>query len=137
MLDFVFGSEEDQKRHLDEIMGDLQPDGGFNNELQQAAEQTRGNIVIDEWSCALTGGALSGMEDQDAGRAEFCQAQAQLYADWTAGWSFWSECQARAELIDRLQNGGLRWRRELVLPTCSGKISPLILCPSPGIIVSS
>ncbi|KAI9634189.1 glycoside hydrolase [Dioszegia hungarica] len=87
---FVFGSEEDQKRHLDEIMGDLQPDGGFNNELQQAAEQTRGNIVIDEWSCALTGGALSGMEDQDAGRAEFCQAQAQLYADWTAGWSFWS-----------------------------------------------
>jgi glucan 1,3-beta-glucosidase len=89
--DFVFGSADEQKRHLNEVMKDISPEGGVASELQHAAERARGNIVIDEWSCALNGPALNGLKDPDAGRASFCDTQAQLYANLTAGWSFWSE----------------------------------------------
>lgn len=72
-------------------MADILAGGGINSELHDAADKARGNIVVDEWSCALTGPALAGVTDTDAGRASFCTTQADLYANVTAGWSFWSE----------------------------------------------
>lgn len=87
----MFGSDEEQKRPVHSLMADIVANGSFFAELQSAAEQTRGNLVIDEWSCALTGSALAGATDANAERVKFCSTQADLYANSTAGWSFWSE----------------------------------------------
>lgn len=73
------------------ILTDIAPEGGISSELIDAATKARGNIVVDEWSCALTGHALDGLEDKDAGRAKFCTEQLELYTNVTAGWSFWSK----------------------------------------------
>nr|GAT47207.1 glycoside hydrolase [Mycena chlorophos] len=50
----------------------------------------RGNLVIDEWSCALTPRSLSYESDPQAARKTFCETQQAVYQNTSAGWSFWS-----------------------------------------------
>ena len=74
------------------------------------ATEERRNIVIDEFSCALSGQALANSTDPVGDRRRFCTGQMESYTNSTAGYSFWSE-----ELTSRLQNRTMRDRRELVL----------------------
>ncbi|KAF8894654.1 glycoside hydrolase superfamily [Infundibulicybe gibba] len=61
------------------------------DELSGAATRARGNLVVDEWSCALTPQSMesAGPNGSEA-RRNFCTAQVEVYTNTTAGWSFWS-----------------------------------------------
>ncbi|KAF7295032.1 Glycoside hydrolase [Mycena indigotica] len=50
----------------------------------------RGNLVVGEWSCALTPRSLSYEKDKEAARRSFCNTQLDVYSSVAAGWSFWS-----------------------------------------------
>ncbi|KAG8718237.1 Glucan 1,3-beta-glucosidase 3 [Ceratobasidium sp. 394] len=63
---------------------------GIKSALASASERARHNLVIDEWSCALTSQSLSSEEKPLAARKSFCTSQANVYLRETAGWSFWS-----------------------------------------------
>jgi hypothetical protein len=65
----------------------------INSALASASKQARHNLVVDEWSCALTPGSLSSLSSETkqlAARKSFCTSQADTYLRATAGWSFWS-----------------------------------------------
>ncbi|KAG7092364.1 hypothetical protein E1B28_008723 [Marasmius oreades] len=50
----------------------------------------RHNLVVDEWSCALTSQSLEPEEQKEQSIREFCQAQMDVYGKMTPGWAFWS-----------------------------------------------
>ncbi|ESK96875.1 glycoside hydrolase family 5 protein [Moniliophthora roreri MCA 2997] len=50
----------------------------------------RHNLVIDEWSCALTPESLASEEDKDHSSRDFCSSQTEVYSEVTPGWSFWA-----------------------------------------------
>ncbi|KZT44036.1 glycoside hydrolase [Sistotremastrum suecicum HHB10207 ss-3] len=58
--------------------------------LENTSRNQRGNLVVDEWSCALTPNSLSQEQNPDQAMSQFCQAQLGVYSNVTAGWSFWS-----------------------------------------------
>jgi glucan 1,3-beta-glucosidase len=57
--------------------------------LSNASAQQHRNLVVGEWSCALTPKSLSQDADPEKSRKEFCTGQMEVYANTTAGWSFW------------------------------------------------
>lgn len=61
----------------------------IGNNLSQASDKERRNLVIDEWSCALTPESLSKENDPAAAQQQFCTDQMFVYENATAGWSFW------------------------------------------------
>ncbi|QRV79062.1 Cellulase (glycosyl hydrolase family 5 protein) [Ceratobasidium sp. AG-Ba] len=66
---------------------------GISDALASASKRARGNLVVDEWSCALTAESLSSLPSESkqlAARKSFCTSQANVYLRETAGWSFWS-----------------------------------------------
>ena len=58
--------------------------------LAGTADVERGNLVIDEWSCALTDKSLSQEPDPQAAQRAFCTEQMEVYTSSSAGWAFWS-----------------------------------------------
>ncbi|KAF8911177.1 glycoside hydrolase family 5 protein [Gymnopilus junonius] len=56
--------------------------------LQTAAAQRR-NLVVDEWSCALTPESLQKDDNADAVQKQFGAEQMRVYSNATAGWAFW------------------------------------------------
>lgn len=50
----------------------------------------RGNLVVDEWSCALTSKSLSEVSNPSSAQQDFCTGQMDVYAETGAGWAFWS-----------------------------------------------
>ncbi|KAJ7489827.1 glycoside hydrolase [Mycena galericulata] len=58
--------------------------------LASAYANQRGNLIIGEWSGALTPKSLSNESDPDAARRNFSSAQLEVYSITTAGWSFWA-----------------------------------------------
>ncbi|KAJ7172603.1 glycoside hydrolase [Mycena filopes] len=83
---FVFSPEDEQKsasQHTKDIETSL------SDSLALASAEGR-NLIIGEWSCALTPQSLSNEPDQDAARENFCKAQLDVYTTTTTGWSFWS-----------------------------------------------
>ncbi|KAG5639515.1 hypothetical protein H0H81_000660 [Sphagnurus paluster] len=62
----------------------------ISDSLASASAKQRRNLVIDEWSCALTPQSISNEPDQERARRDFCEGQMNVYTDTTAGWSFWS-----------------------------------------------
>ncbi|KAF7338392.1 Glycoside hydrolase family 5 protein [Mycena venus] len=83
---FVFTSE-DAKKSASQHKEDIET--WYSDLLAAAFANQRGNLVIDEWSCALTAESLSQEPDEDAARRAFCMAQLNTYSNTTAGWSFW------------------------------------------------
>ncbi|KAJ7685071.1 glycoside hydrolase [Mycena polygramma] len=84
---FVFTAQDEKKsasQHTKEIQTTV------SDSLAMASANQRGNLVIDEWSCALTPTSLSAESDQIAARHDFCNVQLQVYWNTTAGWSFWT-----------------------------------------------
>ncbi|KAJ7273594.1 glycoside hydrolase superfamily [Mycena haematopus] len=64
----------------------------ISDSLAMAAAHQRRNLVIGEWSCALTPQSLSqdSDESEETARRNFCLAQLEAYSNTTAGWSFWT-----------------------------------------------
>lgn len=58
--------------------------------LASTAGRERGNLVVDEWSCALTDKSLSQESNPSTAQQNFCTEQMEVYASSSAGWSFWS-----------------------------------------------
>jgi len=88
---FVFGDAASQLIPAKELATSLTPgSGSVAQQLIAAASEERRNIVIDEFSCALSGAALSNSPDAIADRRKFCTGQMESYTNATAGWSFWS-----------------------------------------------
>ncbi|KAF9466289.1 glycoside hydrolase superfamily [Collybia nuda] len=58
--------------------------------LYRASLKQHRNLVIDEWSCALTPESISSEPDKNKARQDFCTGQLNVYTNTTAGWSFWS-----------------------------------------------
>jgi hypothetical protein len=61
--------------------------------LSNASAQQHRNLVVGEWSCALTPKSLSQEADPVKSRKEFCTGQMEVYANTSAGWSFWCKFQ--------------------------------------------
>lgn len=50
-----------------------------------------GNLIIGEWSCALSDESLRGEENPISSRRQFCEVQEKTYRDVGSGASFWSK----------------------------------------------
>jgi hypothetical protein len=66
-------------------------EGNIAGSLLQASSRERRNLVVDEWSCALTPESLSKEANQTKARQEFCFGQLGVYTNVSAGWGFWCE----------------------------------------------
>jgi len=64
-------------------------ENGISQMLTNASGNQRRNLVVDEWSCALTAQSLSSETDPGEARRRFCTGQMGVYATAAAGWSFW------------------------------------------------
>ena len=88
---FVFGDTASRKVPASELASQLTPgQGSVSQQIIAAATEERRNIVIDEFSCALSAEALSNSNDPIGDRRKFCTGQMESYTNSTAGWSFWS-----------------------------------------------
>jgi hypothetical protein len=62
---------------------------GTDRALALASGRQRRNLVIGEWSCALTAQSLQNDVDPVEARTSFCSGQEEVYRNETAGWYFW------------------------------------------------
>lgn len=84
---FVFSDPEmsqDAKQDTAEV------EGSIADQLANAEESERRNLIVGEWSCALVSDALKDQPDEMLARQQFCEGQQQVYTNTTAGWMFWS-----------------------------------------------
>lgn len=58
-------------------------------ELAKSSLLQSGNLIIGEWSCALSPQSMQKEKDPEASQKDFCTGQMNAYSDNTAGWSFW------------------------------------------------
>jgi hypothetical protein len=84
---FVF-TQEDQNKNPSEHTRNINTE--VRNLLAKASANQHGNLIIGEWSCALTPQSLSQVSNQTAARQAFGEAQLNTYSNTTAGWSFWA-----------------------------------------------
>ncbi|KAI0062333.1 glycoside hydrolase [Artomyces pyxidatus] len=92
---FVFTPSDDSESAHDHT-ADIK--GFIANSLTNASKNQRRNLVVDEWSCALTPKSIANEPDQEGSRTKFCTGQMGVYTNATAGWSFWS--YKKEECID-------------------------------------
>ena len=59
--------------------------------LAAASQLERRNLIVGEFSCALTEESLQNEPDPEGARREFCTGQRDIYQNLTAGWAFWGE----------------------------------------------
>ncbi|RPD66317.1 glycoside hydrolase [Lentinus tigrinus ALCF2SS1-7] len=84
---FVFtasDASESASDHIQDIHDSIAQD------LGAASDHQRRNLVVDEFSCALTDQSLNGEANPDQARRDFCEGQMQIYQNETAGWAFWA-----------------------------------------------
>ncbi|KAJ3493405.1 hypothetical protein NLJ89_g11028 [Agrocybe chaxingu] len=84
---FVFSpadKTESGSQHTDDV------DGAVTSSLRASSEKVHRNLVIGEWSCALTPESLERDKDASQIRKKFCEEQMKVYTNTTAGWAFWS-----------------------------------------------
>jgi glucan 1,3-beta-glucosidase len=102
---------------------------GTKSMLAVAAARQRRNLIIGEWSCALTAKSLAGEVDLDAARTAFCAGQEAVYRNNTAGWAFWCTCspcaRARDATLTRAQRTS--WNRPMPAGRSSRRSG--IACP--------
>lgn len=84
---FVF-TKQDENKSASQHTKDIKT--SISDSLAAASANQRGNLVVDEWSGALTRQSLSNEPDEVAARRDFCTAQLEAYSNYTAGWSFWA-----------------------------------------------
>ncbi|KAJ7109259.1 glycoside hydrolase superfamily [Mycena epipterygia] len=84
---FVF-TPQDRSKSASQHTKDIET--SVSDSLAKASTNQRDNLVVGEWSCALTPQSLSNEPDEMAARRDFCTAQLEVYSTTTAGWSFWA-----------------------------------------------
>ncbi|KAF9453631.1 glycoside hydrolase family 5 protein [Macrolepiota fuliginosa MF-IS2] len=84
---FVF-TDNDSKMPANQHATNIR--GGIADAFKSAALGERRNLVIGEWSCALTKDSLGSQADKVQAQRDFCTAQMQMYSSVAAGWYFWS-----------------------------------------------
>ncbi|KAF9566286.1 glycoside hydrolase [Agrocybe pediades] len=94
---FVFtpsDNEESGTNHTADV------EGAISQSLVQASTKIHRNLVVDEYSCALSPDSLKNEQDAEKVRQTFCTDQIKVYSNATAGWSFWAykkeDCEADA-----------------------------------------
>ncbi len=60
-----------------------------SSNIGSSTKTARGNLVTDEWGCALAEGSTK-VSNLDAATAKYCQAQESVYRQNAAGYAFWS-----------------------------------------------
>ena len=83
---FVF-TAQDSSEPVAQHESDVE--GGIGGSFAAASQRQRNNLVIDEWSCAITDQSLSSAPNRDEAFRDFCTAQLDTYTNTTAGWGFW------------------------------------------------
>jgi glucan 1,3-beta-glucosidase len=83
---FVF-SASDKKESGTQHTADVQ--SSVSQALAAVSEKQHRNLVVDEWSCALTPESVASEGNVDQVRKDFCAEQMKVYSNATAGWSFW------------------------------------------------
>lgn len=87
---FVFDSAS-QSTPASKLADAFQPGhGSVSQQVSAASSEVRRNIMVGEWSCALSGDALKDSADPAGDRRKFCSGQMESYTNATAGWAFWS-----------------------------------------------
>ena len=88
---FVFDQASEDASATD-LTSSLNPgQGSLSDQYIDSAKEGRQNLVIDEWSCALSSQSLANSSNPEKERRQFCSGQMESYTNATAGWSFWSE----------------------------------------------
>jgi glucan 1,3-beta-glucosidase len=64
--------------------------GPIAGELKSSAKRLNDNLVIGEWSCALTSDSLKAESNPEGAKSAFCRTQMDVYSREGGGWSFWS-----------------------------------------------
>lgn len=90
---FVF-TPSDASEPASQHSGDVQTT--VSDSLSAASAQQHRNLVVDEWSCALTPQSMHNESDKVAVRQTFCTGQMSVYTNTTAGWAFWCKCHLRS-----------------------------------------
>lgn len=62
----------------------------ISSSISSNAQTARGNLVTDEWSCALADSSTQGVSNLDSATQAYCQGQEKVYRDGGAGYAFWS-----------------------------------------------
>ncbi|KAG6845717.1 hypothetical protein H0H87_004983 [Tephrocybe sp. NHM501043] len=91
---FVF-TPSDQNEAASEHTKDVH--GPIYKAFAEASSKERRNLVIDEWSCALTAESIANEPDKDQARRDLGKGQMDVYAATSAGWSFWSYAKEDCE----------------------------------------
>ena len=92
---FVFTPQDDAEpaaQHTSDV------EGGIGASFEAVSQKQRDDLIIGEWSCALTDQSLQGEQDPNAARQAFCTGQDETYANTSAGWSFWGESKSHPAL---------------------------------------
>lgn len=84
---FVFGDAgcKDASDHATEI-GKV-----VSASLSEVASCQRRNLIVGEWSCALTPQSLEHEDDAEAAKKAFCDQQLNVYTNAIPRWAFWSK----------------------------------------------
>lgn len=86
---FVFTPEDIAESAMSHIT-DVTLNGAIGSKLMNAGMSIGGNIIVGEWSCALSDTSLSTEESPISARRQFCETQQDTYQNTGAGFTFWS-----------------------------------------------
>lgn len=67
-----------------------QIDGPVDRQLQGNHSLARGNLMVGEWSCALSPSSLQNASDPQQAERRFCQAENSVFGNQTAGTLYWT-----------------------------------------------
>ena len=88
---FVFDQTSEDTPAPDLTSSLVPGQGSLSEQMLEASRESQRNIVIDEWSCALSSQSLDNKSNPERARQKFCTGQMESYTNATAGWGFWSE----------------------------------------------
>ncbi|CAL1704947.1 unnamed protein product [Somion occarium] len=83
---FVFG-KNDKSASASQHTSDVK--SKVSGSLATTSNKQRRNLVVDEWSCALTPASSQQENNQAQAQKKFCSTQLATYSGTAAGWSFW------------------------------------------------
>ncbi|KAG9002723.1 Glucan 1,3-beta-glucosidase 3 [Tulasnella sp. 427] len=84
---FVF-TDSDRSRSVTSLTSMIKSD--ISSSISSNTETARGNLVTDEWGCALADSSTQDVSDLDKATQAYCQGQENVYRNAAAGYAFWS-----------------------------------------------
>lgn len=65
-------------------------DSSISNQFEQQSSIARRNLIVGEWSCALSWSSIQNSKSPVQDQTEFCQTQQDIWQSKGSGWTFWS-----------------------------------------------